>query len=137
MIIMAIVSYEFYTNSYMGEPVENTDFPRYDLRAESLIRSITKGATDRFESFPENIQEAIKNAICAQIEYFGIYGLEIAITGKQDSGFTVGKVSVTSGASAKAGASAMVSPLVISFLEQTGLLGPQVETAREPYWGWV
>ena len=134
---MAIVSYEFYTNSYMGEPIENTDFPRYDSRAETLIRNITKGAIDGFDNFPENIKLNVQNAICAQIEYFGIYGLDIAITGRQDGGFTVGKVSVTNGAQAKAGFSSMVCPLAISFLEQTGLLAPQVETSREPFLWWA
>lgn len=133
---MAIVSLEYYTNTYMGESVDSSDFPRYDLRAEALIKNITKGATDNFNSYSNSIKESIRNAICAQIEYFSIYGLDVAITGRQGGGFTVGKVSVTNGAQVKTGASSMVCPLAISFLEQTGLLGPQVATVDQPFIGW-
>ena len=132
---MAIVSYEYYTTSYMGEPLEESDFPRYDARAESVIRNITKGATDRFDSMTEATKEAVKNAICAQIEYFNIYGIEVAVTGRTGGSFTVGKVSITSGSEVKTGASSMVCPLVISYLEQTGLLNPQVETVDKPFLG--
>ncbi len=132
---MAIVSYEYYTSTYMGESVSETDFPRYDLRAETIIRNITKGATDNYDTMTEGTQEAVKNAICAQIEYFSIYGLEVAVAGRQGGGFTVGKVSVTNGAGVKTGASSMVCPMAIAFLEQTGLLHPQVATFDKPFFG--
>lgn len=134
---MAIVSYEYYTNTYLGEPVSEADFPRYDLRAESVIKSITKGQTDGFASMPASMQEAVQNAICAQIEYFSICGTDIAITGKQSGGFTVGKVSISDSAGVKAGASAMVCPAAIAYLEQTGLLNPAVATIDKPFWWWT
>lgn len=133
---MAIVSYEYYTTSYMGEPISSEDFPRYDLRAESIIQQITKGATKGFENFPEDIKEAIQNAICAQIEYFNIYGLDVAISGRTGGGFTVGKVSVTNGAQVKTGASSIICPAAIGYLEQTGLLNPQVPTFDKPFLWW-
>ena len=130
---MAIVSYEFYTNTYMGESVDSADFPRYDSRAELIIRNITKGATDRFNEMTEETQISVKNAICAQIDYFVNYGLDVAITGRMGGGFTVGKVSVSGGNEVKTGASSIVCPLVISFLEQTGLLNPAVTTFDKPF----
>ena len=133
---MAIVSYEYYTTEYLGELVSQADFPRYDKRAESVIRNITKGATDDFESFTDGTKEAVKNAICAQIEYFGTYGLDVAIAGRTGGSFTVGKVSVTNGAEVTTGSASMVCPLAIAYLEQTGLLGPQVATVDKPFFGW-
>lgn len=133
---MAIVSYEYYTSSYYGEPVAVTDFPRYDARAELVIRNITKGATDHFDSMTEATQEAVKNAICAQIEYFSIYGVDVSVTGRQGGSFTVGKVSVTNGSEVKTGASSAVCPLAIEFLEQTGLLNPAVATFDKPFLWW-
>lgn len=133
---MAIVSYEYYTTEYLGESVKQADFPRYDKRAESIIRNITKGATDHFENMTPQTQTAIKDAICAQIDYFWEYGLEVAMTGNQGGGFTVGKVSVTNGAGVKTGAPSTVCPLVIEYLEQTGLLGPQVDTFDKPFLWW-
>ena len=131
---MAIVSYEYYTNTYLGESVAQTDFPRYDSRAEMVIRNITKGATDRFNDMAQEVQEAVKNAICAQIEYFNIYGVEVAVTGRTGGSFTVGKVSVSNGNEVKTGASSMVCPLALAFLEQTGLLNPAVATFDRPFW---
>lgn len=133
---MAIVSYEYYTTEYLGESVSQADFPRYDKRAESVIRNITKGATDNFESFTDGTKQAVKDAICAQIDYFGMYGVDVAITGRQGGSFTVGKVSVTNGAEVKTGASSMVCPIAIAYLEQTGLLNPAVATVDKPFIGW-
>jgi hypothetical protein len=133
---MAIVSFEYYTSTYLGEPVDEADFPRYDLRAEMVIRNITKGATDRFDSMTEATQDAVKNAICAQIEFFSIYGIEVAVGGRTGGGFTVGKVSVQNGSEVKTGASSTVCPLALEFLEQTGLLNPAVETVDKPFWWW-
>jgi hypothetical protein len=133
---MAIVSMEYYTTTYLGEPVSEADFPRYDLRAEMVIRNITKGATDHFDSMTEATQEAVKNAICAQIEYFSVYGSEVALAGRTGGGFTVGKVSVTNGSEVKTGASSTVCPLALEFLEQTGLLNPAVGTIDKPFWWW-
>lgn len=130
---MAIVSYEYYITVFMGETISEDDFPRYDLRAELIIRNITKGATDHFENLTPPSQEAVKNAICAQIEYLSIYGADVAITGRTGGGFTVGKVSVTSGSEVKAGASSMVCAMAIAFLEQTGLLNPAVDTIDKPF----
>ena len=83
------------------------------------------------------MQEAVQNAICAQIEYFSIYGTDVAITGRQGGSFTVGKVSVANGSEVKTGASTMVCPLAIAYLEQTGLLNPAVATIDKPYWWWL
>ena len=134
---MAIVSFEYYTSEYLGESVSEADFPRYDLRAESIIRNITHGKTDSFDSMTPETQTAVKNAICAQIEYFNLYGLDVAVSGRTGGSFTVGKVSVSNGSEVKTGASSIVCPLAISFLEQTGLLNPAVETIDRPfYWWW-
>lgn len=133
---MAIVSYEYYTTSYMGEPLSESDFPRYDLRAESVIQNVTKGATKQFVNMPEEIQEAVQNAICAQIEYFDLYGIDVAVSGRTGGGFTVGKVSVQNGAQVKTGASSMVCPAALAYLEQTGLLNPQVPTFDKPFMWW-
>lgn len=133
---MGIVSYEYYVGTYFGESVSTTDFPRYDARAELVIRNITKGATDRFDEMTEATQEAVKNAICAQIEYFSVYGIDVAITGRQGGSFTVGKVSVTKGSEVKTGASSMICPAALAFLEQTGLLNPAVATFDKPFFWW-
>ena len=139
---MGLVTYNYYTQTYMGEPVQQTDFPRYDARAEDLILGlINKSAADILAITSQGVQEAVKKAICCQIEYFFEYGLNVAVTGREaGGGFTVGKVSVNngSGSAVAAGARSMVAPGVYVYLERTGLLYPGVPTAGMPpqVWGW-
>lgn len=135
---MAIVTEDYYNGIYFGEPVAAADFPRFDARAEALISHITRGraAEEHFAALPLVFQESVKNAICAQIEYYAINGIELASAGRMSSGFTVGKVS-SNGGQLPTGRTSMVCPAAISFLEQTGLLNPQVATSQDnflPFW---
>lgn len=125
---MAIVDYGYYTAIYMGEAIAG-DFPRACARAERLINQITHGRAAHYATMPPVMQEAIKTAICAQIEYYALMGIDISVTGETASDWTVGKVRVQSGNSGSnsvAGASSMVCPAAIAELEQTGLLDPSV-----------
>ena len=140
---MAIVTENYYKNTYLGEPIATADFPRAEARAERLITQITHGRAANYAALPLFQQEAIQEAICAQIEYYAINGVEISISGKTADGWTVGKVRVDKGSGASAtGAVSMVCPSAIAALEQTGLLNPQVPTLGEPWrtpypWGWI
>ena len=128
---MAIVDYCYYSKKFYGETIASNEFPRYEARAQDAILLLTKGRVteEKLSSFPAQIQELVKKSICAQCEYFSIYGLDIANTGITAGGFTVGKVSVSGGGSSgseRLGAKGVISPLAISYLEQTGLLDPSV-----------
>lgn len=137
---MAIVTLQYYKNTYLGEPIADADFPRAEARAERVITQITHGRAANYAALPPVFQQAIQNAICAQIEYYAMYGIDVSISGKTSDGWTVGKVRVDGGASGAAtGAASMVCPSAIAELEQTGLLNPQVETLGEPRrlpWPW-
>lgn len=119
----------------MGLSVATADFPQYEAWAERMISQITRGKVTEttFPQFPTLIQTAYQNAICAQISYFSVYGLDSAIAGLSSSGFTVGKVSVNADARFPVGKQSMICPAAISYLEQTGLLNPQVETPNGAY----
>ena len=133
---MGLVSYEYYTTSYLGEPVSVDDFPRYEKRAEMLILSTIKKTTAQAAALPAAVLEFVEDAICAEIDYLYEYGVGVASYGKEaGGGFTVGKVSVNNGSSSKAeaGARSMIAPAVWVYLEQTGLLNPAVDTAPEPW----
>lgn len=139
---MAIVTCDYYANIYAGEPIAGDNFTRAEMRAERIINQITHGRAANYATLPTFQQEAITEAICAQIEYYAINGIEVSIAGKTADGWTVGKVRVDAGKSASAtGAASMVCPSAIAALEQTGLLNPQVATLGEPPqapwpWGW-
>lgn len=139
---MAIVTYAYYAQTYKGEAVAETDFPRLEARAERLISQLTHGRAANYAALPAVMQEAVETAICAQIEYYALMGEDVAITGEMSNGWTVGKVHVNGSARASAtGATSMVCPAAIAALEQTGLLNGQVPTLGEPPsapwpWGW-
>ena len=139
-----IVSYDYYTNTYMGEAISQADFPRYEANAERLIDFATEHkysavldyyTAQGFATAAQNLQTAYMSAICAQIEYYLANGILATSVGQTDGSFTVGKVSVSSGSGstfALRGA-AMVSPSAQMYLEQTGLLGRNIPVACEPF----
>ena len=138
---MALVTLEYYQDTFLGEPVTADEFPRYELRAEELILSLIRMNETKASALPEDTLTAVQKAICAQVEYFQEYGIGVAVYGKEaGGGFTVGKVSVNNGSStaAASGARSMIAPAVYVYLEQTGLLNPAVPVAGMPpqYWGW-
>lgn len=139
---MALVTEDFYTNVYFGEPVATEDFPRYEARAEDAVTGYIMMTAEKVEVLPEDVQTLVKKAICAQVEYYWEYGITVATFGMEaGGGFTTGKVSIHAGSGAKVetGTRSMIAPAVLAYLEQTGLLGRQVATAGMPPrqgWGW-
>jgi hypothetical protein len=71
----------------------------------------------------------VKKAICAQVDFFAVNGLE-AVAGGTGQGFTVGKVSISgksgSELSNRGAMADNISPMVIMYLEQSGLINPSV-----------
>ena len=128
---MAVVDYEYYTSTYIGDPaVTEADFPRMEARAEDAVNALI-----RFRAVPAQFEALYQKAICAQIDYFAIYGIEAASAGLMENSFTVGKVSVTGGgAAASSGGASMIAPQAVAYLEQTGLLNPAVPVAGARGW---
>lgn len=133
---MAIVTLSYYTDTYLGETIAAADFPRAEARAERLIAQITHGRATAatFAALPAFQQAAVTDAICAQIEYYALNGVDVSIAGETSNGWTVGKVHVNGSGNSKAatGAASMVCPSAIAALELTGLLNPQVPTLGDP-----
>lgn len=136
---MAIVTLEYYQQTYVGEAIASNDFPRASAAAERVITQATHGRAANYAALPAYQQDAIKTAICAQIEYYAMDGVSISINGNSAPDFTVGKVSVKGSSTKSAGAS-MLCAAAVSALEQSGLLNPLVATLGDcpPYplpWG--
>lgn len=131
---MGVVDYTYFTETYFGEGVDEASFPALEARAEDIIGSLTHWVdADTLDGITLTLY---KKAVCAEISYLAFNGLE-SVTASDGKGFTVGKVTVHDGAStgaAKAGN--IVCPLSVQYLEQTGLMNPQVPTAPDiPFWG--
>ena len=133
----AIVDYEYYSTVYMGTEADEASFPALCARACDVVGAFTRWIDP--ETLPGAVLTLYKKAVCSQVDYFAVNGFE-SVSGGNDRGFTVGKVSVSgkSGSDLKA-TGAMhdhISPLVILYLEQTGLLNPAVPVVQnDPFWG--
>lgn len=128
---MAIVTYAYYSHTYMGQEADQTSFPAFEARAEDIVCAMTRWQVSEvtIADLPVLTQELVKKAICAQVDYFAVNGLDSA-AGNDGRGFTVGKVSISgksgSEAAHKGALSGNISPLVLMYLEQTGLMYPGV-----------
>lgn len=128
---MAIVDAAYYMTVYMGQEASECDFPSLEARAEDVIGAMTRwqATADTIAGLSPFLAALVKKAICAQVDYFAVNGLDSA-AGGNDRGFTVGKVSV----SGKSGSDLVhkgamawnISPLAVMYLEQSGLMHPAV-----------
>ena len=142
---MAIVTYSYYVTTYMGEQIAEADFPRAEAKAERLIRQITHGRAAKFAALPVFQQDAVREAICAQVEYYALMGTDVSVTGDTaGGGWTIGSMHINGSGGSGSGsrsalAATMVCPAAVAALEQTGLLNPQVDTLGDPPrvpWPW-
>ena len=131
---MGVVDYTFYSTVYMGKDADQTSFPALCARASDVIGAVTHWVDDaRILTLPAPIQTLYKKAVCAQIDFLAINGMD-SLNETETGGFTVGKVTVHGKSSTPGGKlSELISPLAIGYLEQTGLMNPQVPTL-EGWW---
>lgn len=129
----AIVDFAYYTGTYMGTEADQASFPALNAHASRVIGAMTRWQVteENFATFPAFVQTLYRLAICSQVDFLSINGVE-SLNTTGGVGFTVGKVRVDGYASARTGGalSADVSPAAVAYLEQTGLLNPAV-----PVWG--
>ena len=139
---MAIVDAAYYTTVYQGKEAAECDFAALEARAEDVIGAMTrwKATADTIASLPSFQVTLVKKAICAQVDFFAVNGLD-SVAGGNDRGFTVGKVSISGKSGSdlvRKGAMAdNIAPMAIMYLEQSGLMNPQVATVPDmPMVGW-
>ena len=73
---MAYADYEFYTTSYFGSVVPETDFPRLAERASDFVDTMTFGRLVDGLPSNERSQKRIKKAVCSLAEL--MYQIELA-----------------------------------------------------------
>lgn len=131
---MGVVSFEFYSTVYGGTDATAQTFPALCARADDVIGAVTHWVDETALSrMHARVQMLYKKAVCAQVDYFALNGTD-SLNETATGGFTVGKVTVQGKANASGGKlSESISPLAISYLEQTGLMNPQVPTV-EGWW---
>ena len=129
----AIVDFAFYSEVYMGSEADQASFPALNAQASRIVGAMTRWqvSEETIDSFPTMIRTLYRLAVCSQIDFLSINGVE-SINTADNAGFTVGKVTIHGKSTSGAGGamSANVSPAALSYLEQTGLMNPDV-----PVWG--
>jgi hypothetical protein len=131
---MGVVDYEYYTNVYGGTDADSESFPALCARASDIIGAVTHWVdAETIATLPALHQTLYKKAICAQVDFLSINGID-SVNETASAGYTVGKVTVHGKASSTTGGamSESISPLAVTYLEQTGLMNPQVPT----FHGW-
>ena len=132
---MGCVDFNYYSSVYMGSDADLASFPALCARASDIVGALTHWVDDQhILTLHPQIQTLYKKAVCAQIDFLAINGTD-AINESSTAGWTVGKVTVHGNAGSKSGGkmSENVSPMAIAYLEQTGLMNPQVPTL-EGWW---
>ena len=124
---MGVVDYTFYSTVYMGTDADQASFPALCARASDVIGAVTHWVDEnKVMTLPAPIPTLYKKAICAQIDFLSINGMD-SLNESASAGYTVGKVTVHGKSNASGGKlQESISPLAIGYLEQTGLMNPQV-----------
>ena len=131
---MGVVDWTFYSTVYGGTDATEQTFPALCARAFDVIGALTHWIDDAaILKLPALFQNLYKKAVCAQVDFFAINGTD-TLNETDAGGFTVGKVTVHGKANSTGGKlTESVSPLAIAFLEQTGLMNPNVP-CLEGWW---
>ena len=132
---MGVVDFNFYWNVYGGTDVDQTSFPALCARACDVIGAVVHWVDEsKIMTLPAPIPTLYKKAVCAQIDFLSINGID-SLNETASSGFTVGKVTVHGKAASTSGGKLQesISPMAVAYLEQTGLMNPQVPTI-EGWW---
>ena len=129
----AIVDFSYYYNVYMGQDADQTSFPALYAHASRMVAAMCRWQVDEdnFDQLTSLQQNLYRLAICAQIDFLSVNGLD-SINDTGGGGFTVGKVTVHGKSSSGNGGvmSASISPATVLYLEQSGLMYPGVGVAQ-------
>lgn len=116
----------YYTDKFEGTPVSDDKFSRISKRATEIVDALTEYQILKIglDKFSEDVQELIKKACCAQIEYYQIEGIDVDVTGtpKSSLSYSIGDYSRSASGGSTSRQAGRVAPSCQMFLEGTGLL---------------
>lgn len=121
---MSYVDYDYYHETFHGESVDPADFPALCERAGELIEELTlyRLTPITFLAMPEDTQDRVKKAVCAQIEYLDANGGSDLDNGLGIQSATLGKFSYSGSAGANGSTEqSRFSPRAERLLWPTGL----------------
>lgn len=122
---MPYVDSKYYLDTFKGEPVDDADFPSLCMRAGEIIEEMTmyRVTPVTILAMPEGVQERVKMAVCAQIEYLDANGGADMDNGADLQSAGLGKFNYAKSAGANGSTEqSMYAPRAIRLLAPTGLL---------------
>lgn len=122
---MAYVTPDYYAESFGGESVELADFPDLCKRASEIVEEMTmyRLTENTFLTMSESVQERVKKAVCAQIEYLDANGGADLDNGDGLQSAGLGKFNYTRASGAGGDTTQSIySPRARRILAPTGLL---------------
>lgn len=122
---MSYITEQYYKSTFRGESVADTDFPSLRMRAEEIIEEMTmyRVSASSFPTFSVDVQERIKKAVCAQIEYLDANGGGDMDNGADLQSASLGKFNYTKSAGANGSTKQSIySPRAQRLLLPTGLM---------------
>lgn len=119
---MSYVSQEYYIKTFHGEPVADTDFPSLLMRAEEIVEEMSMYRLNNmtFLTMSVDIQERVKKAVCAQIEYLDANGGSDMDNGEGLQSASLGKFSYNKASGNTV--QSIYAPRALRYLALTGLL---------------
>jgi hypothetical protein len=119
---MLYIDYAYYTDDFKGVSVTQEEFDRLVRRASDKVDSLTSYLLHRaeFTELDQLIQENVKKATAAQVEYLLSLGGELAVHGDAPSSVSISNFSYSTKSEGKG--TQTVSPVVFDYLRPTGLL---------------
>jgi hypothetical protein len=117
---MPYIDYTYYNGTFKGTSITQEQFDRLVVRASDLIDMITNYVLHgvEFERFAQLIQDNVKKATAAQVEYMVMQGGETSLHGGSPSSVSIGNFNYQDSGEGQQ----VVSPIVISYLRSIGLL---------------
>ena len=119
---MPYIDETYYISTYQGETVHPDDFQGLMLRAEEIVEEMTmyRLTPVSFLVMPDAVQERVKKAVCAQIEYLDANGGADLDNGSDLQSAGLGKFNYTRTGSSSS--QSMYAPRAQRILFPTGLL---------------
>lgn len=122
---MKYVTEDYYNETFHGEPVDDADFHSLSERASEIVEEMTmyRVTPVTILAMPEDVQERVKKAVCAQIEYLDANGGSDMDNGNDLQSASLGKFNYTKASSASGSTQqSKYAPRALRILAPTGLL---------------
>lgn len=121
---MSYVTYDYYNSVFSGESVDKADFPALLNRASEIVEEMCmyRVSEDNLEQYSADVQNRVKKAVCAQIEYLDANGGGDLDMGNDFQSAGLGKFNYTKASSADGTSQSVYSLRALRYLAPTGLL---------------